>query len=57
MSARIKNRESKQTDDKRIAGVERIDASPEDIARSMFKRPEPGKARSVKGCVFDKRGA
>ena len=34
----------KRTNDKQIAGVDRIDASPEDIARALFKRPPP-KAR------------
>ena len=28
----------KRTDDRQIAGVDRIDASPEDIARALFKR-------------------
>ena len=34
-----KHSKPRRTDDRHIEGVERIDASPEDIAKAMFKRP------------------
>ena len=38
-----KHRKPRRTDDRHIAGVERIDASPEDIARAMFRTPSQAK--------------
>ena len=34
-----KHRKPRRTDDKYIEGVERIDATPEDLARAVFKMP------------------
>lgn len=46
--AEHKRKRPRRTDDKHIEGVERIDASPEEIARALFKPPPPARRKPAK---------